>query len=288
MTVALSSGPVVNGPVPQPPIYTLVAAAELVIDGDEHWLQGVAVRGFSCDVPHTWSYCDNGAGSGQEVKVTAGVTQNPVFDSFTVYYGEVCGATGMVREDRLQRAETVLQAVEAYAVEKAFWNGQTDSQTAATNPSPADSTGTFVSGSKKPIDALAQLEDLIATWGRRGVIHTTPSVATHWKSQNLLERVGGREPGQNDRLVTINGTIVVPGYGYVEGDSPSGQAAAGAAQSWAVATGPVQIRRTPDYERIDALDRATNDFEFYIERHYAVTYDACMKAGVLIDKPATA
>ena len=113
------------------------------------------------------------------------------------------------------------------------------------------------------------------------MIHATPGVVSHWFSNQREDRPGDeRQPA----LITVNGTRVVSGGGY-EGATPSGGGAAAAGQSWAFATGPVEVRHSEVavLDIAEVLDRSNNDVTFRAERYVLATWDTQLQAAVLID-----
>jgi len=92
------------------------------------------------------------------------------------------------------------------------------------------------------------------------------------------------------QYAVATGTPIAVGRGYIDA-RPDGDSAPSACQSWAFATGPVQIRRTEPFVNPDdiaeALARSTNDVAFYAERDYLHTWDRELQAGVLVDRSVT-
>lgn len=308
MTVV--TGVLIDGPAPSPPAFTLTGAAQVEdLPGDnDHALMGVAVRSYPCGPAHVWDWLNH---TGNKVTLTS--TPNPTFRGFTVYLREECNTRGLSGAAYADRVKTLFPAVENYAVEREFWTGEILNAVGNPTPTPvlaseipvpggADSTMfPTASTAQTAVEGLALLEAAIATTGRQGMIHASPSLVTEWMARgggNLISPDRGNPP----KLRTQLGTIVVPGYGYqtaagvFNGSTPippAGHAVPTGHQEWAFATGPVEIRRTPDIEMIpeatddaiwQAMDRVNNLLAYEAARHYVFDWDACFKAAVLIDR----
>ena len=196
-----------------------------------------------------------------------------MFASFVIYLPITCSAMSIGDpEEFAGRAEIAMRAVESYAVEKQLVSGDG----IATNPYLEDAdVDLLASGAAvSPAAALSYLEDAIGATGKQGMIHATPSVVSQWFDQTR----------EDDPLVTVNGTRVVSGDGYI-GSRPTGGSAAAAGQSWAYATGPVEVRHSdvvmPDISEV--LDRTNNDVTFRAERYALVEWDTVLQAAVLVD-----
>lgn len=299
----VGAGILLDSPLPQPPLFTLMGAATVVPMGaDEHFLEGIAARSWPCWGAQTWEWC-NHTGN----KNIGGALANPTFVGFTAYVGEQCNARGIAPDEFRDRAATILNVVESYAIEREFYTGATSGSPglATAVPVPGGTDATIypsASTAQTAVEGLAQLEAAIATTGRRGFIHASPSLVTAWRSKHLIERVTSTTPSQ---LQTVLGSIVVPGSGYQEVASlmnieagsaattpvpPVAHTAPTGAQEWAYATaGPIEVRRSNGLDLIpetpaEALDRTTNLLTYYAERHYVLNWDACFKAAVKIDR----
>lgn len=285
----------IEGPAPVPPRYTLIGASRVVTDVDEgveRWAGGARVYPFPADEAHVWDAC----ALGTETKVEGEAVTSPDFGAMTVYLAITCSTLGIsgggltpreVQDRFVARAKAVFGAVEAAAVEREFMAGEV-----LLNPHLADGEGVFPwgDGSTCVPNAFALLEDAIAATGRQGLIHCSPAVASAGSRDHLLF--------PDDRasapvLRTVNGTVVVPGYGYAAGATPAGGAHpdAGATEAWVYATGPVEVRRSEVMVNPEtyaqALDRGENVVTFRAERTYLVTWDAVFQAAVLADRCTT-
>ena len=287
MAVVFSGpGMVVNGPVPSPPRYSLLAAANIVdvaqigvgpeIDG--HWQGGVNVWPFPPDDAYTWDVCSSGT---YRPKQDGGTIPLPQFGAFVAYLAETCttrSVAGMTQEQYVQRAMTAFAAAEANAVEAEFARGIA----LPGNPHLADASCTILnSGTATNARAgLSFLEDAIGGTGRAGMIHATPGTVAGWSWGE------GRVYAEGGRLQTLQGTPIAAGGGYL-GAAPEPHTAPGTGTAWAWATGPVNILRsevilTPGTVK-EAMDRGTNTITYRVERVYVVEWDTVLQSAVLID-----
>lgn len=279
---------VVNGPLPRPPRYTLVGAADINPTTDEHWANGIQVYGYLPDVACRFSIvCEDD----EQVKNDQ-ENPNPLpsYGPLTVYLTETCPArtiwAGSLTQDGAnaafqQRARDVFAAVESGAVEREFWGGEF----LPDNPHLASDAADVLNGGSATsiVNGLALLEEAIADTNRAGVIHMTAALAL------AITSLGGGGILQPERgnLYTVNGTLVIPAYGY-PGTAPPGQADNTGTEEFAYATGPVEILRSEAFIMPDqlweALDRTTNEITYRAERYYIPYWDTAFLAGVRIDR----
>lgn len=301
---AAAAGVLIDAPAPRPPLYTLIGAATVVpMTDDEHYLMGVALRGYACGPSHAWDDWHKVGAAGETTKITITSVPTPAFQGFAVYLREECNSRGLDGVAYADRIERVFPAVEAYAVEREFWTGgllATQPHLAGPIPVGGPDITVFPHAdvAQTAVEGLAALEGSIAQTGRAGIIHAAPSLVTYWKNKQLVEKANTTPP----TLQTINGTVVVPGYGYesaagvMNGSTPvppATHAAPTGTQEWAFATGQIEVRRSPNIEMIpeatdealwQAVDRANNLLAYEALRYYVVDWDACFKAAVLIDR----
>lgn len=261
-----------NGPLPVSPLYSLLSIPGVVVGDGDRWMNGVNLWGYPSDTPSTWEPCSTGT---FRTKDEGGEMPTPRFDPFAFY--EPISCSGLSIGDWRSfagRAEIVLQAVESFAVEEALSQGVVGS----TNPFFGDTNLDILGGGAvTPTVGLAYLEEAIGATGRGGIIHATPAVVATWGFERL--ETGGY-------LRTANGTPVASGGGYIGADPVSGSTA-GTGQSWAFATGPVQVRLS-DVQMIGddingTLDTSNNDVTFRAEKYALAVWDTALQAGVLID-----
>jgi hypothetical protein len=195
----------------------------------------------------------------------------PRFDSFAVIQSLVCSSLGMGDPVAFtQRAETVLDATQSFGVEEAISQGVIGS----TNPFLGDPNVVVLAGgaAQTPGVGLARLENEIGLTGRMGMIHATPAVVSAW-DPDVVDGV----------LRTVNGTPIASGGGYIGADANGAAAAAG--QSWAFASGPVEVRlASVNVQPIsETLDRTDNSVVIRAERFALAEWDTCLQVAVLID-----
>jgi hypothetical protein len=195
----------------------------------------------------------------------------PRFDSFAIIQAMSCSGLG-IGDDFAQKAERVLDATQSFGVEEALSQGIVGS----TNPFLGDGNVTVLGGAAvTPAVGLAHLEQAIGATGRMGMIHATPAVVSSW-GESYLDVVGGV-------LRTVNGTPVASGGGYIGAEADGAPAAAG--QSWAFASGPVEVRLAAvNVQPIrETLDRSDNTVVVRAERYALADWDTCLQVAVLID-----
>ncbi len=285
----------VDGPVPSPPPYSLLSASRIVDDLDqtqvERWLNGVEVYPYVTGTARGWDAMKTG--SNRLAKDEGDAISLPSFGALTVYLPETCSSFGIwgggmspeQAQDRfVARATAALAAVESAAIESELMSGDA----LGLQPHLGDGNGSFPNGNTATsvTNAIALLENEIAGTGRQGVIHCSPAFLT-FAAQNRLIGPDPRGPGGNPVLRTINGTVVVPGYGYVGQSDPDGRTASSTGQEWVYATGPVEVRRSPlilvPETVVQALDRAQNSITYRVERYVVASWDVVLQAAVLAD-----
>jgi hypothetical protein len=299
--VSVGYGPLapIDGPPPAAPLYGLLQAAEapaagvrIVPDADdrgiERWLNGVEVHPYPVTQAEVWDACRSGSEGG--TKSEGDAVPLPDFGAMTVYLTDQCTAYQVPDDAAFKaRAALALAAVEGAAVEREFLTGDT----LLLNPHLSDGNGDFPNGdtATSPQNGLALLEAEIARSGKQGLVHVSPQVQTFLRDHLAIDL-------KNGIWRTANGIVVIPGFGYVDGATPTGHAAPGATEHWIYATGPIDIRRSEIFvlpeTRAEALDRgvgATNDrpnlITYRAERYYLVDWDTDVQAAVLVDRCQT-
>lgn len=289
----------VDGPPPIAPLYGLLQAAEapaagvrIVPDTDdkgiERWLNGVEVYPYPPDLGDVFDPCAPGTfgttkGFGLEVP-------HPQFGGMTVWLAETCTASKVWDQDGFKaRAVVALSAVESAAIAHELMTGER----MPLNPHFSDGEGSFPNGNAVTsiVNGLAMLEDEIARTGKLGLIHCTPGTVTLMRERFTVDSKTGV-------IRTINGNVVIPDAGYVDGATPAGHPDPGANQEWIYATGPIDVRRSEMFtlpETVaEALDRGmgatngkTNAITYRVERYYVVDWDTVLQAAVLVDRCST-
>lgn len=289
----------IDGPPPSPPWFTLLDAARVPDDLDaaqiERWQNGVSVYPYPPGPAVGWDA--NATGSNFVSKDEGAAIGLPDFGPLVVYLPETCTAAGIWKggfseeqaQDRfVARATAALDAVESAALEAELMGGGV----LGNNPHLADGNGDYPNGNTVTslVNAIAILENEIAATGRAGWLHMSPAAALTASGKHILWK-DDRGPGGAPVLRTVNGTVVIPGYGYVGQSDPSGKPGATGTQEWIYATGPVEVRRSelillPGTVR-EALDRSQNTITYRVERAYVVDWDVVLQAAVLSDRCMT-
>lgn len=279
----------VSGPRPLPRDHGLLQASNVVgsgvnviVEGDEHWGNGVKIWPYS--IGEALVFDGTHAGTSADTKGTG--DEHLELDEFfpmVVVFADQCDTVSVFNDDQFRaRAVESFATVEGAAVEKELLTGAA----LPAQPHLADGTGDFPIGNviTTPINGLAALEDQIARSGRAGIIHMSPGLATVFSANFVVYE-------ENGMLRTVNGTTVIAGAGYADGDSPEGHAAATGWEEWIYATGPIDIRRTAaevlPNKLSEAMDREHNLITYIVERYYVVDWDASIHAAVLVDRCAT-
>jgi hypothetical protein len=275
MSTMMTAGPLtsIDGPLPQPRPYGLVATAEIVAQPDLRFGNGAWVEPYPADLPSVWVPCLEGS----ETKPDPIEQPDPdAFLPFGVVLPIFCSAgRGYPYGELVRRATAAFTAKETYGVERALAYG--------VGTSPSLDQATVLASGVSPAVGFKLLEDAIAQTGVQGMIHTTPGGVIIAQSGGGTIKPSGSGP--NAKLATIMDTPVVAGGGYA-GARPSGGAAAGNTSAWVFATGPVQLRRdeilVPSTSIVEAMDAAQNDITVYVERMYLYSWDTALNVAVLI------
>lgn len=298
MAIQVGCGPTwsVDGPPPTAPLHTLVGAARVVEDVSddqvERWANGVRVYGYPEGPAKSW---DAGVGSTVIEKTYGGGQAIPEFRALIAYLGETCTAAGIwggglseaeAQQRFVDRAERVLSATDSWAVEREIMSGELLGGYG--QPFLADTNADLLNGgvAVSVKEGFARLENEIALTGQQGWIHCSPGAVVMAGALGILWRdsVG---PAGSPVLRTVNGTITVPGYGYVGASKPADGSAPNDHQEWMYASGPFELRRSRPFvipERVEqALSRNRNDISYLVERYYVADWDTQLQAAVLVD-----
>ena len=288
----------VDGPPPIAPLYGLLPAASapaagvrIVPDADaegiDRWINGVQVFSYPPDKGDVYDPC--GSGSGSATKGFGLSLNNPEFAAMTVWLAETCTSPRVWDQDAFKaRAVTAFSAIESAAIAAEFMNGAR----IPTMPHLSDGNGSFPNGDvvTSAVNGLSLLEYEIALSGKQGIIHCSPQTLTATRPFFIVDQATGV-------IRTINGIVVIPGFGYAGAFGPSGHADPNDTEEWAYATGPIDIRRSEIFTTPDtfaqALDRGNaaaattgrpNTFTYRAERYYAIDWDLAVHAAVLVDR----
>lgn len=215
------------------------------------------------------------------------------YEPFLVWAGDACSSFGYSERDWLGRARRLLEAEESYQIARELWRGDQARAAGWPNLFLASSTADELTSSpQEPLVVLAMLEQGLGAvgHGRRGVIHATRDLVTHWANGGALRRESGR-------ILTIHDTLVISDSGYDgsgpgagEGDDPVD---ASPGSVWAYGTTQVIVRRgaietLPDNLNeartwAQATDREINDIEVLAQRAAAATWDGCVHVAAEAD-----
>jgi hypothetical protein len=276
MAVRLLAPPaIVQGPAITPGLHGLVASAVPATEDDDRWEAGFSWQAENCVVARAWSV-DCSQIDGTYTPATKSVAAIPTIGEnapVTLELATLCSSAGWRQNDFVGRVTRQMEATTSNALESEFWTGVEN----PTNQKLAAGAATTQLGggtAQTPALGLALLEQALATCmsGARGMIHASPALVSKWAYE------GGALMVDGPRLVTTaRGSVVVAGGGY-PGTGPDGSAPA-AGNTWAYATGMVQVRLgaiqvIPD--SLDAaLDRRRNTLEYRAERSASAIFDPC-------------
>lgn len=276
-----------DAPLPLPPRYSILKAAQEVVDADDHWMGAAQLDNYITGVlPGTLDACDTSrAVTFQTVRAFDS------FHGFTAYLAAQCTPFTIGADDAeyQRRLRVSFAAVEAQAVEAELEVGAAV-VAAGETANPALSTGspTLLASSDttavSPAVGIGALENYALARGGQGIIHCTPAIAEAAQSHQMLHSEGA---GPTLNLYTILGTPVVPGGGYTGVKPNNASTAATVTKQWAYVSGGVTLRRGPVYLNPDdmtlTMDRANNLFAFSAQREYLAVWDTGIHAAVLID-----
>lgn len=305
MSAEVGFGPLarIDGPLPLPPVYGLLPAAEAPaagvriipeVDGDgvPRWGNGAQVHDYPPGVGDVWDTCSTS--TNQIEKLNDDPLKLPEFGAFYAYLTEICTTYQVWSQDEfVQRAQTAYAAVESSIVAREFMSGAG----LPANPHLADGNGDFPNADVpiSVIQGLALLEQTIGLSGKLGLIHCSPSVATVMRDRFAIDERGGV-------LRTINGNVVIPDPGYSDPSlqTPTGHTPASGTQEWIYATGTIDIRRDPVGQPVvlpdnvqQAVERGNaggastgrpNSVAYRVERLYLVDWDTQVQAAVRVDR----
>lgn len=269
-------------PVFNPLPYRLADAVDGPHPFRGHQKLGVQFTPDSCSVPlQTSTACLTGIGA---EKQTTGSIDTRGADSFVVYTWIDCGLVS-VGEDELRRRTLAAHTSNAQTVvERVFWTGGdfSTSQHLAEDTAVSETVGgstvnlqtaatVIVTGAVDVVEGISRLEQAMAgCYGGTPLIHVPRGVTAHLSANHLV-----RAKGQ--RLVTDNGSIVVPAPGY-PGTSPAG-ATPTAGTTWIYATGNVKMLQSDVFftsrDAREFLGRSINDTYLIAEQWFTLAWDCC-------------
>jgi hypothetical protein len=273
-------------------------AAQHPVPGGPHWQQGITWIDQCGGAATVMDECiavtgTGGAPTAQSSMASTASQQNRGATAFTVYAEFDCAPVG--QDITQNKAETALMRAEAYQVSKAFWTGtggstanSTATQTVwphlAANATLDDAQGIrlqtaatqLVTGGDDPAVSLGQLEyNLAQCYGGQGVIHIPLFALPTFAARGLVRM------GDDGRLYTLAGNLVVAGSGY-SGSSSAGVAPS-AGTAWIYATGAVFGFRSDVFSRPfpGTFDRSENTVRFLASRTYLFGFECCHLAALV-------
>lgn len=268
----------VDGPIPAPPVYSLVGAALTGETVNGHWEAGLALRPYPCNPGQVWDPCSSG---GSRTKTETGATHiaaSADYNPFVVVKAVECSTRQGLRDHR-ERVVAAFNSLRHWSIEREFWEGNVISG----NPHLAGPTTTTIATGVGLKTAMAYLDESIGDTSQRGMIHAPKFVASQWVANQVVRDVGGQ-------LRSPMGNIVVSGGGYSNlgpaGTDPNGTSPV-ITKSWVYATGPVQVYAsevyvTPDDEA-SAVNRSANTIAYRAEQTVAVLWDQCLHVAVQVN-----
>lgn len=278
MSATLGPPIYIDGPIPVAPSRGLLSAATIVPPGSERFGVGAAIWPYPPDLPQSWAPCSDGT---YRTKADGEGWDLPVFNAFELYIPITCSTITAKSDGFADRARLAFAARESFGLAHELATGHSDSM----NPHLTDSNLTKLNGgvAVTPDVALSYLEDAIGATGQDGLIHLTPATAAAINGSGGY----GIDMYQGRLLTTANGTPVAVDGGYI-GVAPEPMAAPATGTAWAFATGPVQIRMSPDIEILaddisQSMDRQTNEVTYRAERAYLMDWDVQLQVAILVD-----
>lgn len=272
------SSPPVFTPLP----YRLIDAADGPYTFTGHQKLGIYFTPDPCTLPlQTTTTCISGIGSEKEATGSIPVRGT---DTFAVYTWLDCGLVGTGEDELKARIEAAHQNNVQYAVERVFWTGGdfATSQHLAEDTPITETVGgstvnlqtaatVLVTGAVDVVEGISRLEQAMADcYGGTPFIHVPRGVTAHLAANHQVDPKGSR-------LLTKNGSIVVPAPGY-PGTSPAGVAPT-AGTTWIYATGSVKLWQSgllwQARDTRELLGRSINDTVLIVEQWFALAWDCC-------------
>lgn len=275
--------PSVAPPRSFPAEYGLFSVVSTPTPSDEHWVNGIEWEHPACTaVSGISGSCDDVA----EISKVFLPDPNTIAgaDAFTVYGSYTCSPTGNEIARAEQYARENLQRHEQEGVEDAIWSGSLNTTPVLATATTTDLTptpGTAIPA-KQAVGLLAS--HAAATFGVASPVIHAPRIASGvLTADGIAIRVGDHFELATGELVAFEAGS--PNTGPAGSEAPAGEA-------WLYVTPPVTLVRTdifvspPTPKAGQGLDRNTNDLLSVAERIYAVGWDDCPLAAVLVDLTA--
>lgn len=235
-----------------------------------------------CSLPlETTTDCVSGIGAAKEA---TGSIETRGADSFAVYTWLDCGLVSVGEDELKTRTLAAHENNAQTVVERVFWTGGTFNtvQHLAEDTAITETVGgstvnlqtaatVLVTGAVDVVEAIGRLEQAMAEcYGGTPLIHVPRGVTSHLAAHH---QVTARGP----RLLTANGSVVVPAPGY-PGTSPAGVTPT-AGTTWLYATGSVKMLQSKvQFTARDArelLGREINNTVLIAEQWFSLMWDCC-------------
>lgn len=269
-----TTGVVVPQPAVKPQRYGLFSAVDGPLDMPSHGaISGITYEAEHCGDGFLWPAAE--CPPPEELK-TFGACGAILYGApFTVGATWQSGAIGHTEAEYKRRTEIRLRDNAQNIVERAFWGGLAapallDTITAS-GIAPVDLTG----GTPASVeDGLALLEDFLAQYPYRGILHALPSASPYF-TERLLSVPDGKPGAAGTRYVSPMGNTWSFGRGYA-GTKPVAGTAPGAGEAYVVATGQVTLWRDPQVyinPILRSMDRTTNQVLGLAEQPWAAAID---------------
>lgn len=270
----------INGQPATPPLYSLLAAADLAPDDGVRWQQGLEWQperpnGGGAVVVDCFGSTDELESIDRSIINTA--------DPIAVYSEDHCTTLGLEGEDFEGRARRQLaQVTSAFIARELQFGALAGLAGGGDNAALVDGTQIAVGGSTlgEVIPALdGHIAGLLA--GQRAMLHVTPQTLDMLLDKGLIYLRG-------EKWITALGSVVVSDAGYID---ESGTVFAYATTMMRIRLSPVEL--VPGSfdslaARAEMTDRATNLIRLFAQRLALVEFDHSLASfGDLIVKIAT-
>lgn len=269
-------------PAFEPLPYRLVDAAEPATFTGHQKLGVMFTPDFCGPMLNMNAVCVTG---GPQLTTLPGGIPSRATDPFLVYSWLPCDVIGEGYDEMERRTREALVRNGPTTVEQVFWTGGTSngvvsphlaanaviSEVVGGSTTYLQTAATVITGTFTPTNAIARLESVMAgCYGGRPFIHV-PRIVTPYLSERMIVKASG------NRLVTDNGSVVVPGAGYT-GTGPDGSAATNG-NVWIYATGKVKAWSSPiDFTEnsvAESIYRPTNTSVIIAKQWWMLGWDCC-------------
>lgn len=276
----------VQAPALTPSRYGLLDAADLVVESDVHFLNGVEFETAPCGpakLAASECFSPPADPGGNDPRLRTLDEGRPLVASgpIVVYHGFSCKAGAMPPAEYLNLARAALAGGESTAVERAVWTGTSDAgDTSRMLLGPmalmGASTDVLTSGAVSLLAGIGLLEEYLSdNYGGVGVLHAPRKVSPYAAAAEQIR-------WESSKPVTTVGTKW--SFGAYPNTSVGG-GELGPNDAWIVATGRVMVRRSEVKGRptqfAEALDSTTNEVFSIAERTYVAAWE-CVTAAAQV------